>query len=158
MVRDIEEEIVPVCELKGLGVVVWSPLGGGFLTGKYRPGERTVAGTRSEEGWAYPQRYFATNADETLAELLAVAADLGRSPAQVATRWTLEQPAITSAIIGARTVDQAKDNLLAGGWQLEPEALQRLDAVSKLPFRYPRAMEENMHLRRNDAVSMPSLA
>ncbi|MFN8444107.1 MAG: aldo/keto reductase [Caldilineaceae bacterium] len=157
VVRDIEEEIIPVCQLKGLGVVVWSPLGGGFLTGKYQPGERTVAGTRSAEGWAYPQRYFAANADETLAELLQVSADLGKTPAQVATRWVLEQLAITSAIIGARTVEQALDNMLAGGWKLPNEAIERLNKVSALPARYPRSMEENMHERRNTAVKMPSL-
>ncbi|HXF61921.1 MAG TPA: aldo/keto reductase, partial [Caldilineaceae bacterium] len=118
VVRDIEEELIPVCQLKGLGVVVWSPLAGGFLSGKYRPGEHKVAGSRSAEGWAYPERYFAANADETLAVLLEVAKELNRSPAQIAIRWVLEQPAITSAIIGARTVAQARDNLLAGGWQL----------------------------------------
>ncbi len=157
VVRDIEEEIIPACQLKGLGVVVWSPLGGGFLAGNYKPGERTVAGTRSAEGWAYPQRYFAANADETLAELLSVSAELGKSPAQVATRWVLEQPAITSAIIGARTVAQARDNMLAGGWKLPSEAIARLNQVSALPMRYPRSMEENMHERRNSAVKMPSI-
>jgi aryl-alcohol dehydrogenase-like predicted oxidoreductase len=157
VVRDIEEEIIPVCELKGLGVVVWSPLAGGFLTGKYQPGERSAAGSRSEEGWAYPQRYFAPNADESLAALLQVAGESGHSPAQVAVRWVLEQPAITSAIIGARTVEQARDNFLAGGWTLPAEALQRLNQVSQLPARYPRSMEENMHERRNSAVQMPRL-
>lgn len=158
VVRDIEAEIIPVCQLKGVGVVVWSPLAGGFLTGKYKPGERTAAGTRSEEGWAYPQRYFAANADETLAELLKVAEEVGRSPAQVALRWVLEQPAITSAIIGARTVEQARDNFLAGSWRLSEEARVRLTQVSLLPHRYPRSMEENMHERRNSAVKMPSLS
>lgn len=157
VVRDIEEEIIPVCQHKGLGVVVWSPLGGGFLTGKYKPGERTAAGTRSEEGWAYPQRYFAANADETLAELLQIAQELGRSPAQVANRWVLEQPAITSAIIGARTVAQARDNMLAGGWTMPAAALERLNAVSQLPRRYPRSMEDPMPERRAAAVKMPSL-
>lgn len=157
VVRDIEEEIIPVCQLKGVGVVVWSPLGGGFLTGKYKPGERTMEGTRSEEGWAYPQRYFASNADETLGVLLDVANELGRSPAQVATRWVLEQPAITSAIVGARTLEQARDNLLAGSWMLEGEALARLNEVSQLAPRYPKSMEANMHERRNSAVQMPSL-
>lgn len=157
VVRDIEEEIIPVCQLKGLGVVVWSPLGGGFLAGKYKPGDRTAAGTRSEEGWAYPQRYFAPNADETLAELLQVAQALGRSPAQVANRWVLEQPAITSAIIGARTVEQARDNFLTGSWQMPADALQRLNGVSQLPRRYPRSMEDPMAERRNSAVKMPSL-
>jgi aryl-alcohol dehydrogenase-like predicted oxidoreductase len=157
VVRDIEEEIIPVCEAKGLGVVVWSPLAGGFLTGKYQPGQRSVEGTRSDEGWAYPQRYFAANADETLATLLAVAKEVGRSPAQVALRWVLDQPAITSAIIGARTTEQARDNFLAGGWRLPPELLGRLNTVSTLPMRYPKSMEFNMHERRNSAVKMPTL-
>ena len=157
VVRDIEQEIVPVCELKGIGVVVWSPLGGGFLTGKYRPGERTHRGTRSEEGWAFPQNYFAANADETLAELIEVAAELERNPAQVATRWVLEQSAITSAIVGARTLEQARDNLGAGGWVLPADALKRLNDVSHLPDRYPKSMEANMHERRDSAVDMSTL-
>ncbi len=157
VVRDIEEELIPLCQYKGLGVVVWSPLAGGFLTGKYQPGQRTVEGTRSAEDWAYPQRYFAPNADDILAELLAVAKELGRSPAQVALRWTLEQPAITSAIIGARTVEQARDNMLAGEWRLPAEALKRLNDASQQPMRYPKSMEYNMHERRNNAVKMPSL-
>lgn len=156
VVRDIEQELIPLCQYKGLGVVVWSPLAGGFLTGKYKPGEREVAGTRSEEGWAYPRRYFAPNADESLAALLEVAESLGRSPAQVATRWVLDQPAITSAIIGARTVEQARDNLAAGGWRLPEDALQRLNEVSQQPDRYPLSMEKNMHERRDSAVEMPS--
>ena len=156
VVRDIEQEIVPVCELKGVGVVVWSPLGGGFLTGKYKPGERTHGGTRSEEGWAFPQTNFAANADQTLAALLEVAAELERTPAQVATRWVLEQPAITSAIVGARTVAHARDNFMAGGWTLPAEALRRLNEVSHLPDRYPKSMEANMHERRDGAVEMGS--
>jgi aryl-alcohol dehydrogenase-like predicted oxidoreductase len=158
VVRDIEEEIIPVCALKGVGVVVWSPLAGGFLTGKYRPGQRTAQGARSEEGWAYPERYFAPNADETLGVLLEVAQAVGRSPAQVAVRWVLEQPAITSAIIGARTVEQARDNLRASTLQLPQPLLERLNTVSALPSRYPKSMEANMHERRNQAVKMPSLA
>ena len=156
VVRDIEQEIIPICQLKGIGVVVWSPLAGGFLTGKYSPGQRTLRGTRSEEGWAYPQTYFAASADETLTVLLEAAADLGRSPAQVAIRWALEQPAITSAIVGARTVEQARDNFGAGGWSLPANALNWLSDVSHLPDRYPKSMEYNMHERRDGAVEMPS--
>ena len=78
VVRDIEQELIPLCLHKGLGVVVWSPLGGGFLSGKYRPGERTLRGTRSEEGWAYPEDFFAANADESLQCLLDVADEVGR--------------------------------------------------------------------------------
>jgi aryl-alcohol dehydrogenase-like predicted oxidoreductase len=117
-----------------------------------------VADSRSSEGWAYPERSFAPNADATLAALLEVAQELGRSPAQVAVRWVLEQPAITSAIIGARTVEQAHDNLRAGGWRLPPEALDRLNQVSALPMRYPKSIEATMDERRAAAVKMPSLA
>ena len=155
VVRDIEQELVPLCEYKGLGIVVWSPLAGGFLSGKYRPGERTQGGTRSEEGWAYPQRYFAANADETLQTLCDVSEALQYSPAQVALRWVLEQRAITSVIVGARHAEHLRDNLGAAGWRLTDEALQKLNTVSHLPERYPEAMEKNMHERRDSAVKMP---
>jgi aryl-alcohol dehydrogenase-like predicted oxidoreductase len=152
VVRDIEQEIVPVCELKGIGVVVWSPLAGGFLAGKYRPGETRVEGSRSAEGWAFPERYFAANRDETLADLFAVAQELGRSPAQVALRWVLDQPFITSAIVGARTEAQIRDTLQTASWTLPDAARTRLDRVSALPHRYPRAMEDGMAERRNAAI------
>lgn len=155
VVRDIEQELVPLCEAKGLGVVVWSPLAGGFLSGTYKPGERTQDGTRSAEGWAYPQRYFAPNADETLQVLFDVAEHLERTPAQVALRWVLEQRAMTSVIVGARHAKHLQDNLGAAGWTLEGEALQELNAVSQLPDRYPESMEKNMHERRDTAVEMP---
>ena len=155
VVRDIEQELVPLCEHKGLGIVVWSPLAGGFLSGKYRPGERTQGGTRSAEGWAYPQRYFAANADETLQTLSDVSDALGQSPAQVALRWVLAQRAMTSVIVGARHSEHLRDNLGAAGWHLAGEALQKLNAVSHLPDRYPEAMEKNMHERRDSAVKMP---
>ena len=155
VVRDIEQELVPLCEHKGLGIVVWSPLAGGFLSGKYRPGERTQAESRSAEGWAFPQRYFAANADETLQTLFEVAEELGYSPAQVALRWVLEQRAMTAVIVGARHATHLQDNLGAAGWQLEGEAFQRLNEVSHLPDRYPEAMEKNMHERRDNAVDMP---
>jgi aryl-alcohol dehydrogenase-like predicted oxidoreductase len=157
VVRDIEQELIPLCQAKGLGVVVWSPLAGGFLAGKYQPGQQQVQGTRSAEGWAYPQSYFAANAGQTLAVLLEEFRKLGKSPAQVALRWALEQPTITSAIVGARTAAQLRDNLGAGSFQLPAEAHQKLSAVSYLPHRYPESMQEGMVARRNQAVKMPSL-
>jgi aryl-alcohol dehydrogenase-like predicted oxidoreductase len=152
VVRDIEEEIVPACELKGLGVVVWSPLAGGYLSGKYKPGESRAAGSRSEEGWAFPMRDFAASHAETLRTLLDVSAELGRSPVQVALRWVLDQPFITSAIVGARNAGQIAGSLHAAGWRLPDAARQRLDKVSFLPHRYPRSMEAKMEDRRNAAV------
>jgi len=152
VVRDIEEEHIPLCQHKGLGVVAWSPLAGGFLSGKYQPGQRALAGTRSAEGWVFPERYLAAGADATLHALLEVAAQLGRSPAQVALRWVLEQPAVAAAIVGARTAEQLKDNLQAAGWRLQAEPLQRLSDVSRPPERYPQALERTMRERRLAAL------
>ena len=117
-----------------------------------------MAGTRSEESWAYPQRHFSANADEILQSLLDLSKEIGRPPAQIALRWVLAQPAITAALVGARSVDQLRSNLEADLWDLDPDIIQRLDEVSHLPDRYPEAMEKNMHERRNSAVDMPSLA
>jgi aryl-alcohol dehydrogenase-like predicted oxidoreductase len=156
VVRDIEQELIPLCQYKGLGVVVWSPLAGGFLSGKYKPGQRTLPGTRSEENWAYPEAYFVPTADETLQTLLEVAEQLGHSPAQVALRWILEQPAITSAIVGARNSQQLEDNLQAAQWRLEDESLARLNEVSRLRERYPNSMEIHMAERRNQALKIKS--
>jgi len=152
VVRDIEQEIVPVCEAKGLGVVVWSPLAGGYLTGKYQPGQDRATGSRSEEGWAFPQRFFHPDHTNVLATLLEVAAELGRSPAQVALRWVLDQGIVTSAIVGARNQAQIEETLQAVGWRL-PDALRaRLGTASALPLRYPRTMEDGMRERRAAAV------
>src|SRR5580700_4348250 len=96
VVRDIEEELVPACGLKGLGMVVWSPLAGGYLSGKYQPGEQHVAGSRSAENWSFPVRFFHPLHEAILAELLAVARDMNRGPAEVAVRWVLQQSMVTS--------------------------------------------------------------
>ena len=86
---------------------------------------------------------------------IAIARDLGRTPAQVALRWVLDQPFITSAIVGARNSGQLTETMAAAGWRLPDEARARLDKVSSLPHRYPRSFEESMHERRNAAVRRP---
>ena len=78
VVRDIDEEIVPALQLKGLGCVAWSPLGSGYLTGKYTPGSLKVQGSRSAEGWGFQSRFFAPNHAEILQALLDVAKELGK--------------------------------------------------------------------------------
>ena len=152
VVRDIEQELIPLCEHKGLGVVVWGPMAGGFLTGKYRPGDRSLPGTRSEEEWVFPSQYFGVNADETLAVLLGESERIGIPPAQVALRWVLNQRAITSVIVGARNAAQLEENLATADVVLDASTLQSLSDVSHLPDRYPESMEKNMHERRNNAV------
>lgn len=155
VVRDIDEELVPACEAKGLGVVVWSPLAGGYLAGKYKPGNLQADGTRSTEGWGSGGRFFAHNHAEILQALLDTAREIGRSPAETALRWVMDQPAITSAIVGARNARQLGETLSAGGWRLPPEALARLNEVSAQPHRYPRAFEEIMVQRREAAIKLP---
>ena len=155
VVRDIDEEIVPACEAKGVGLVAWSPLASGYLAGRYQPGSLRSEGTRSAEGWGFQSRFFAANHAETLQALLDTAREIGRSPAQVALRWVMDQPFMTSAIVGARSTQQLAETLEAGGWRLPAEAKARLDAVSAQPHRYPRAFEAPMAERRNGAVKMP---
>jgi len=155
VVRDIEDEIVPVCDLKGVGIVPWGPMAGGFLTGKYQPGERTVPGTRSEENLVFQDSMFAPNADETLAELLKCAEQLSCAPATLAIRWVLEQPGVSSAIVGARTADQFRKSLQAAELNAPDEILQRLSNVSAPPPRYPKKMESGMRERRRAGIKMP---
>jgi aryl-alcohol dehydrogenase-like predicted oxidoreductase len=155
VVRDIDEEIVPACEAKGLGVVAWSPLASGYLAGKYTPGSLKVQGTRSAEGWGFQNRFFSANHAEILQTLLNTARELERSPAQIALRWVMDQPFMTSAIVGARNAEQLKETLAAGGWRLPDEARTRLDRVSAQAHRYPRAFEDPMPERRDSAIKMP---
>ncbi len=157
VIRDIEEELVPLCEYKGVGIVTWSPLANGFLTGKYRGQGDTLQGTRSEDNWVYNPSFFADNAEETLDVVLKIADELDASPAQVATRWILEQPAVTSVIVGARNCEQFRDNLGASRIRFSPQQLESLNRVSKLKDRYPKSMEWSMSERRAAAVKMPRL-
>ena len=157
LTRDIEEELVPLCQYKGLGIVVWSPLANGLLTGKYRGRGGEIDGTRSADKWVFNPQFFAPNADEILDVVLEISDELSCTPAQVATRWVLDQPTITSVIVGARNTEQFRDNVGASRIQLSREQLERLDEVSRLPMRYPKSMEFNMHERRDGAVDMPSL-
>ena len=157
VVRDIDEEIVPVLKLKGLGCVAWSPLGSGYLTGKYTPGSLKVQGSRSAEGWGFQSRFFAPNHAEILQALLDTAKEIGRTPAQTALRWVMDQPFMTSAIVGARNAEQLKETLQAGGWRLPEPVLEKLNKVSAQPHKYPRAFEDPMPARREQAVKMPGM-
>ena len=135
--RDAEYELIPAALDQGLGVLVWSPLAGGLLTGKYRRGEDAPAGTRRLAGWDEPPVRNEEHLYDTVEALLAIAAERGVSAAQVALAWLLRKPAVTSLVIGARTDEQLVDNLRAAELQLSDEEQARLDAVSALPLLYP---------------------
>ncbi len=137
--------------------MTWSPLGGGFLSGKYKPGETAKEATRSAEGWAYPGKHFHTNADAILNAVLATAEQLGKSPAQVAIRWILEQSHITSVLVGSRTIEHFDDNVRGSGWAMDAEPLARLNELSAPVDKYPERMERPRDGVRLSAIDMPSL-
>jgi aryl-alcohol dehydrogenase-like predicted oxidoreductase len=135
--RDAESELVPVSLDQGLGILVWSPLAGGLLSGKYRRGVQAPAGSRHLSEWDEPP----VNDEEKLYDTIEVAVEIGKargvSAAQVSLAWTLARPAVTSLVVGARTAEQLRDNLAAADLQLSQDELARLDQVSREPLRYP---------------------
>jgi aryl-alcohol dehydrogenase-like predicted oxidoreductase len=135
LVREIEWEIVPAVQANGLGLLPWSPLGGGWLTGKYRRNERPTGTTRLGENpergvEAYDRRSSVERTWDVVDAVRAVADERGVSMAQVALAWLVDRPAVTSVILGARTTSQLDDNLGAAGLHLSGEETARLDAAS----------------------------
>jgi aryl-alcohol dehydrogenase-like predicted oxidoreductase len=143
LVREIEWEIIPACQSTGLGLLPWSPLGGGWLTGKYRRDTRPSGATRLGENpdrgvEAYHRRSGAERTWDVVAAVREVAEARGASPAQIALAWLVDRPTVTSVILGARTVEQLADNLGAAGLHLSDEERQRLDKASDPdPADYP---------------------
>ncbi len=135
LVREVEWEIIPACESTGLGVLPWSPLGGGWLTGKYRRDERPSGATRLGENpdrgvEAYDRRQTMARTWAVIDCVQAIASRRGCSMAQVAIAWLAARPAVTSVILGARTLDQLEGNLGATEVQLDAEESAELDRVS----------------------------
>jgi aryl-alcohol dehydrogenase-like predicted oxidoreductase len=135
--RDIENEIVPACVDQGVGILVWSPIAGGLLSGKYRRGVDAPAGSRHLSDWSEPPVNDEDKLYDTIEEIVAIGEARGVSGAQVALAYTLAKPAVTSLIVGARTEEQLADNLAAAELTLTAEELERLDAVSGSPLAYP---------------------
>lgn len=148
LARSAEYELVPVCSNEGLGLIPWSPLQGGWLSGKYRRGMSSPpSGTRVEASGSFDS--MATEATwQVLDALHAVASEAGKSPAQVALRWLLQQPAVTAPIFGARTPEHLRDNLGATGWSLTTEQLDRLTAASDQPMPYPYGLQRLPQFQR----------
>jgi aryl-alcohol dehydrogenase-like predicted oxidoreductase len=143
LVREIEWEIIPACESTGLGMLPWSPLGGGWLTGKYKPDTPPTGATRLGENpergvEAYDRRSTQQRVWDVVGAVEEIAGDLGVSMAQVALAWLVDRPCVTSVILGARTVEQLQDNLGAAELHLEAAETERLDVVSDpAPADYP---------------------
>ncbi|HKA94680.1 MAG TPA: aldo/keto reductase [Streptosporangiaceae bacterium] len=135
--REAEYELIPLTIDQGLGVLVWSPLAGGLLSGKYRRGQQPPAGSRQLTDWGEPPVYDGDALYDRIEVLVGIAQERGVSAAQVALAYTLGRPAITSVVIGARTADQLADNLAAAGLTLTAQERQQLDKASAPPLIYP---------------------
>ena len=138
--REIELETLPLCAANDIAVLPWSPLGGGVLTGKYTDAGALHADSRLGASEAQAKRSLSDRNLAVASAVAGLAAELGRSPAQVALNWLLRQPGVTAPILGARHVGQLEDNLGATGWELAPEQVTALERASRLPLPYPHDM------------------
>ena len=144
--RDLELDLLPLCEAESLAVMAWGPLGGGILSGKYVPNTVPPEGTRLAES---PETAHAVNARTSpiIDEVLRVARTIGRTAAQVALKWVLGQPRVASAIVSARTTAQLTDNLGVMGWELPTEYRRTLDRVSRPRLTYPHDLQRMLGAR-----------
>jgi aryl-alcohol dehydrogenase-like predicted oxidoreductase len=130
--RVIEAEVVPTCEELGIGQIVWSPIAQGALTGKYRPGQPPPSGSRATDengGAEFVQRFLREDVLTRVQQLKPIAEDAGLTLAQLAVAWTLQNPNVAAAIIGASRPEQVVENARAAGRKLDAEILKRIDEV-----------------------------
>ncbi len=151
--RDIEDEIVPLVIDQGVGILVWSPIVGGLLSGKYRRGVEAPPGSRHLSEWNEPPVYDQDRLYDIVDELVAIGDEHGVQAAQVALAWTMGKPAVTSLVVGARTEEQLADNL-AADLKLSAEQVSRLDNISAQPLPYPFWH----HLNASDRLSAADLS
>jgi aryl-alcohol dehydrogenase-like predicted oxidoreductase len=136
--REAELELVPIAVDQGLGLLVWGPLAGGLLSGKFRRGKDGPAGARhSGFKWHSPPVHDWDRMFDIIEEVVAVAETRSVSAAQVALAWLLSRPGVTSAIVGARNEEQLADNLAAADLDLTDEEIARLEKISRPPLPYP---------------------
>ena len=153
IVRSTEWELLPLCREEGLGFLAWSPLAGGWLSGKYRKDKAPPRNSRvgRKDRWDdQPEQRESELAWRVIEALLAIGKKRHKTPAQVALNWLLQQPGMTAPILGTRTMDQLRDNMGAAGWSLSPEEMDRLERESAIPLPYPYRFVER-YTRRRDA-------
>jgi aryl-alcohol dehydrogenase-like predicted oxidoreductase len=144
--RDLEHELLPLCREENVGVLPWSPLSGGFLSGKYTRDNPNPEGAR-RTNFQFPAIDEARGFD-AMDALDAIAKAKSASVAQVALAWLLAQPGVTSIIIGANKMSQLEDNLKAADLQLSPEEVEQLSATTAPPAMYPQWMIERQNAGR----------
>jgi aryl-alcohol dehydrogenase-like predicted oxidoreductase len=156
--RTAEQEIVPSAIDQGLGLLIWSPLAGGWLSGKYRRGQDAPEGSRHASEWSEPPVYDQDRLYDTIDALVAVAEGYGVSPAQVALAWLLRRPGVSSIVIGARTDEQLTDNLAAAELELSDADVEALEQVSRPPLPYPHWHQRNTAADRLSPADLSLLA
>jgi aryl-alcohol dehydrogenase-like predicted oxidoreductase len=130
--RVIEAEVVPLCEREGIGQIVWSPIAQGVLTGKYLPGQAPPEGSRATDvngGDKMISRWLRDDVLERVQKLTPLAEQAGLTMAQLAVAWVLQNPNVSSAIVGASRPEQVRDNATAAGQKLDDDLLAQIDAV-----------------------------
>jgi len=139
--RATEFELLPMCRTENVAVLPWSPLAGGFLSGKYKDGVRSPpAGTRiadAKDVEFYAKRFENERASRIVGSVETVAKASGRTMAQVALNWLLSRPGVTAPIIGARNADQLSEDLGSTGWSLTEDQISALNLASDLEVTYP---------------------
>jgi aryl-alcohol dehydrogenase-like predicted oxidoreductase len=154
--RDLERELVPMLRSEGLGLIVWSPLAGGLLSGKYGREQQGEQGSR-RVSFDFPP-VDKERAWDCVDVMRGIAHAKGVSVAQIALAWLLHQPQVTSVIIGAKRPEQLADNIAATQVRLDADELARIDEVSRLPAEYPGWMLERQgeYRRRQVAAALAS--
>jgi aryl-alcohol dehydrogenase-like predicted oxidoreductase len=135
--REAEYELLPIAVDQGIGIMVWSPLAGGLLSGKFRRDQKGPEGSRALSDWGEPPVRDQAKLWDVVEALVEVGEAHGVSAAQVALAWLLRRPAVATLVIGARTEEQLADNLKAADLQLTPEEVAKLEAASRPPLIYP---------------------
>ena len=135
--REAEYELVPISLDQGVGILVWSPLAGGLLSGKYRRGQASPEGGRDFAGWKEPPVHDENRLYDIIEELVAIGAEHDATAAEVALAWLLHRPGVSSVVIGANTEAQLRTNLKSAELKLTDADMERLDAVSRLKLLYP---------------------
>jgi aryl-alcohol dehydrogenase-like predicted oxidoreductase len=156
--RDAEYELLPIAVDQGVGILVWSPLAGGLLSGKYRRGVEGPAGARQLTDWDEPPVRDQDQLYDVVDMLVEIGESHGVSAAQVAIAWLLTRPGIVSVIVGARTDEQLADNLGAAELALSQDEIDRLEAVSRPPLIYPHWHQAKTAADRLSAADLALLA
>jgi aryl-alcohol dehydrogenase-like predicted oxidoreductase len=140
LVRSTEWELLPLCRSEEIGVICWSPLAGGWLTGKYRRGQPPPSDSRvgRADRWDdLPEQRESERTWRIVEVLDEISVARGKTPAQVALNWLLQQPGVTTPILGARTLEQLEENLGCGGWALSADEMAQLNVASEISLPSP---------------------